>query len=118
MRNESAMNSLQRLFGAIASILLVLSPDAFALGGDYEPGETLSHPGTWPPRLVALGKLPSRVAGYFVNQDDYIAFKGDTAGFRASSTPASHFMSSHRRRFTSTTARGTFNRWTKQRSRY
>ena len=45
-------------------------------------GESISHPDTWPPRLVNLAKRPSRVAGFFVNQDDYLAFRGDTAEFR------------------------------------
>ena len=65
-----------------ACLILAYSVSAFAIGGDYESGEAFSHPDTWPPRLVTLAKLPSRVAGYFVNQDDYLAFKGDTAGFR------------------------------------
>jgi hypothetical protein len=66
----------------IAFLLLVLSSQAFGLARDYGRGESISHPDTWPPRLVELAKLPSRVAGYFVNQDDYLAFQGDTAGFR------------------------------------
>ena len=72
----------------IASLLmltaaLVPSPPASGFAADYGPGESLSHPDAWPPRLVELAKLPSRVAGCFINQDDYLAFRGDTAGFRA-----------------------------------
>jgi hypothetical protein len=77
------MKALHCLAAITASLLLTLSPKAHALGGDYGPGEAISHPATWPASLVDLAKLPSRVAGYFVNQDDYFAFKGDTAGFQA-----------------------------------
>lgn len=77
------MNTHRHLYAFVASLLLALSPQAFGWGADYRPGESISHPDTWPPRLVELAKLPSRVGGYFVNQDDYLAFKGDTAGFRA-----------------------------------
>ena len=42
----------------------------------------MSHPDTWPQRLVELCKQPSRIGGYFVNQDDYLAFHGDTAAFQ------------------------------------
>lgn len=65
---------------------LVPSPPAFGLGGDYKDyasGGSISHPDNWPPRLVELASLPSRVAGYYINSDDYLAFKGDTAGFQA-----------------------------------
>jgi len=77
------MNTLRHLTAFIASLLLILSPQAFGLASDYGPGESISHPDNWPPRLVELAKLPTRVAGYFINQDDYFAFKDDTAGFRA-----------------------------------
>ena len=77
------MNTLRHLTAFITSLLLVLSPQAFGLASDYRPGESISHPDTWPPRLVNLANLPSRVAGYFINQDDYFAFTGDTAAFRA-----------------------------------
>ena len=30
-----------------------------------------------------LAKLPARVGGYFVDQDDSLAFQGDTSAFRA-----------------------------------
>ena len=76
------MNTLRHLTALVASLLLVFSPQAFGLASDYGPGESISHPDTWPPRLVDLAKLPSRVAGYFINQDDYFAFTGDTAGFQ------------------------------------
>ena len=80
---SSYMNTLPHFTAFIASLPLVLSPQAFGLASDYGLGESISHPDTWPPRLVDLAKLPSRVAGYFINQDDYFAFTGDTAGFRA-----------------------------------
>ena len=79
------MKAPRHLTAFIASLLLVLSPTAFGLGGDhkdYVPGESISHPDNWPQRLVKLASLPSRVAGYYINSDDYLAFKGDTAGFQ------------------------------------
>lgn len=67
----------------IASFLTVWSPQAFGMGGDYGEGKDISHPDTWPSRLVELAKLPLRVAGYFINQNDYLAFKGNTAQFQS-----------------------------------
>ncbi|MCE9620050.1 MAG: hypothetical protein K8R92_09070 [Planctomycetes bacterium] len=68
---------------AIAFLLLMLCPMAHGIGGDHRPGANIAVPGAWPPRLVELAKHPSRFAGYFVNTDDYLAFRGDTAGFQA-----------------------------------
>ena len=77
------MKTLHCLAAITASLLLTLSPKAHALGGDYVPGPAVWYPTTWPASLVDIAKHPSRVAGYFINQDEYFAFKGDTAGFQA-----------------------------------
>ncbi len=66
-----------------AALLLAGVAPVFGLAGDLPPGENFSHPDSWPPALLAMAKLPARVAGCFVNQDDYLAFRGDAAGFRA-----------------------------------
>jgi hypothetical protein len=77
------MKTLHRLAVLTASLLLTLSPKAHALAGDYPPGPAVWYPTTWPASLVDIAKHPSRIAGYYINQDDYFAFKGDTAGFQA-----------------------------------
>ncbi len=66
----------------IACLLLAFSPRAFGWGADYDSAKGLGRPEGWPPQLVELVKLPSWVAGYFINSDDYFAFKGDTAAFK------------------------------------
>jgi hypothetical protein len=76
------MKNLRQAVFSIACLLLALSPRAFGWGADYDSAKDFGRPEGWPPRLVELAKLPSRVAGYFVNSDDYFAFKGDTAEFR------------------------------------
>jgi len=67
----------------VALLWLSLACGALAFAGEYGPGAAMSHPDTWPASLVDLAKQPARVGGYFVNQDDYLAFQGDTARFRA-----------------------------------
>ena len=75
--------SIPRHLTAITAFLLLgLSPQVFGLAADWRTGQSVSTD-AWPPRLINLVNLPSRFAGYFINQDDYFAFKGDTAGFRA-----------------------------------
>ena len=76
------MKNLRLAVLSIACLLLAFSPRAFGWGADYNSVKDFGRPEGWPPRLVELVKLPSRVAGYFINSDDYFAFKGDTAAFR------------------------------------
>ena len=76
------MKNLRLAVLSIACLLLAFSPRAFGWGADYNSVRDFGRPEGWPPRLVELVKLPSRVAGYFINSDDYFAFKGDTAAFR------------------------------------
>lgn len=78
------MNLPCHLAAVSLAVLLGFSPQAFGLASEYPPGDQISHPDSWPPRLLDLVKGPSRVAGYFVNSDDYFAFQGDTAGFQRS----------------------------------
>jgi hypothetical protein len=73
---------IRHLAAVSLSVLLAFSPQAFGLAADYGAGDQMSHPDSWPPGLLELARGPSRVAGYFINADDYLAFQGDTAGFQ------------------------------------
>jgi hypothetical protein len=77
------MNALRLLLAGVACLVLAFPSSSFGLGMEYAAGQPVSRPDEWPQKLVDLANLPARCAGFFVNADDYFAYKGDTAAFRA-----------------------------------
>ena len=65
----------------IAFVVLVLSipASALALGGD-EPNGPMNND-KWPTGLAAIVNADNRVYGYFVNWEDTLFFRGNTAAF-------------------------------------
>ncbi len=77
------MKSMLRSIALAVSFALLPAPQTFGVALDYGPDQSLFYPESWPSRLVDLANLPNRVGGHFVDQDDSLAFRGDTSAFRA-----------------------------------
>jgi len=75
------LNAL-RTFAAATIAFLMQPVQVFGWASEWGPDQKVST-GGWPPRLLELVNLSSRVAGYFINQDDYFAFRGDTERFQS-----------------------------------
>ena len=76
------MSIPRNLAAVTASLLLLVSSHAFGWASEWGPNQVVSTD-AWPPRLTELVNSKSRVAGYFINQDDYFAFRGNTNKFKA-----------------------------------
>ena len=69
------------LVGLVVMLALGQSTRLLAMGGDYPDGEISTVHSDWPKGLTELINDPARVAGHWVNSNDFFYYQDDASAF-------------------------------------